>query len=66
MCQYKCVILYLNREHFCSLFGGALITFAEGAAGDRRDKTNRRQHHTLKRLRFIFFFLNAFVGNAPC
>lgn len=68
-CQFKFAVSYcvFCRQHFCSLFGGALITFAEGAAGDRRDQTNGRQHHTLKWLRFFFFFFfNAFVGNAPC
>lgn len=51
-----CVILYHYWGHFCSLFWGALITFAEGTAGDRRDQTNGRQHHTLKRLRLLIFF----------
>jgi len=44
------------------------MTFAEGAAGDRRDQTNGQQHHTLNRLRTLSFFyaFYAFVGDAPC
>lgn len=59
-----CVILYRYWGHFCSLFWGALITFAEGTAGDRRDQTNGRQHHTLKRLRLLIFFV-LFCGECP-
>lgn len=50
MCQYKFAVSYCIFIESTSvpLSGGALITFAEGAAGDRRDQTNGRQHHTLQ------------------
>lgn len=57
--NFLCHTVYL--EHSCSLSGGAFWkkkkTFAEGAAGDRRDQTKGWQHHALKRLRFVLFVL---------
>lgn len=37
------------------------MTFAEGAAGDRRDRTSVWQHHTLKRLRVVVVFFVCFL-----
>lgn len=67
MCQYKFAVSYCIFIESTSvpLSGGALITFAEGAAGDRRDQTNGRQHHTLQWLRFFFFFFKCFCGERP-